>query len=117
MDISLNNLFGEGHWDWGHVFDCMMTTTCTSRPIPGASSQGTVMTDELFNSTIAQVEFSYAFKSLYNNSEWAKLAMGPLINDIRDRIVSAVANDSSKLDLVIYGNTKTTSALTIYRGQ
>jgi hypothetical protein len=62
-------------WTWDNALDCMMTTVCTGREMPGGSG-AVMMTDALFNATVDQIEFTYAYKSLYNNSLWAKTAMG-----------------------------------------
>ncbi len=86
---TLDTIFGAGYWDWDHVFDCLMTTVCTGNSVPDG------MNDVLFNATIAQAEFTYAYFSLYNDSQWSKLAMGNTAWHVRNNLQSAVQYNSS----------------------
>lgn len=77
MDAQLNDIWGKGQWSWYNSIDCLMTTTCTDRPIyGGVSTDGAVMNDKLFNDTVSNAEYTYSFNAMANNSFWSKLAMG-----------------------------------------
>lgn len=58
------------------------------------------MDQAIFNATIEQVEFAYAYLSLYNDSQWAKLAMGNTAWHIRTNLekmlnLNSATNESS----------------------
>jgi hypothetical protein len=44
--------------------------------MPDGSADTVLMTDAIFNQTVAQSEYTYAYMSLYNDSLWAKTATG-----------------------------------------
>lgn len=91
LNQNLTDIFGANMWSWNNVLDCLMTTVCTDRPIPdGSLDAGSIMTDTIFNATVAQSEFMYAFQSLYNNSQWSKLAMGQVSWHIRNNIENMI---------------------------
>eukprot|EP00600_Ochromonadales_sp_CCMP1393_P010783 CAMPEP_0175005836 /NCGR_PEP_ID=MMETSP0005-20121125/5522_1 /TAXON_ID=420556 /ORGANISM="Ochromonas sp., Strain CCMP1393" /LENGTH=485 /DNA_ID=CAMNT_0016261101 /DNA_START=82 /DNA_END=1539 /DNA_ORIENTATION=- len=80
LTSNLTALWGEGMWSWNNVLDCLMTTVCTGRDLPSASPDNSVqMSDAIFNATVDQVEYSYAYMALNNNSLWAKTGMGNTI--------------------------------------
>ncbi len=93
LNSDLDNILGKGQWSWNYVFDCMMTTVCSGRAIPDGRGE-IKMSDAIFNATIRQSEAEMAFLNLYNNSEYAKLAMGNTIWHIRKNIQNAVNNIS-----------------------
>ena len=98
---------GEGYWSWNYVMDCFETTVCTDRSIP-SSGDGDTMTDTLFNATIAQVEAAYAYRALYNNSWWSKLAMATTVLNIKNRIEAALNGDDDSYQFVVYAAHDTT---------
>lgn len=93
LTSELDDIFGAGYWTWYNVMDCMYTTVCTDQDIPSQSST-VEMTDALFNTTVIQAEFAYAYRCVYNDSEWSKLAMGNMIWWIKTRI-EAMTNATS----------------------
>lgn len=94
MDADLDTILGAGYWDWDTVMDCFETTVCTGRDIPDGTAE-TPMTDSLFNSTIAQAEYIWSYRALYNNSWWSKLAMGQTVYYIRERMNAAMTANSA----------------------
>ena len=73
---------------------------------------GAVMNQEIFNATIAQSETAYAYLCLYNDSQWAKLAMGNTVWHIRSNLETALQNSSANgtvpLKLAVFGGHDTT---------
>lgn len=70
------------------------------------------MSQEIFNATIAQSEAAYAYLCLYNDTQWAKLAMGNTAWHIRSNLEGAlnpsmVANGTA-LKLAVFGGHDTT---------
>lgn len=53
------------------------------------------MTQEIFNATIASEEYTQAYLNLYNNSQWAKLAMGNTAWHIKTNIENLINNSTS----------------------
>jgi len=86
LNTDLNVILGTGQWYWYYIFDCFMTTVCTNRQVPSGSANTVLMTDEIFNATIAQVEYQQSYLYLYNNSQYAKLAMGNTAWHVRTNI-------------------------------
>jgi len=70
-----------------------MTTVCTDRQMP-AGPASTPMTDAIFNATVAQVEYTYAFMALNNNSIWAKTAMGNIAWQMRNNLLNIVSGQT-----------------------
>lgn len=97
LTSSLDDIFGKGYWDWNHALDCLMTTVCTNRDVPDG------MTQDIFDDTVSTVEYNYAYKCLYNASQWAKLAMGEVAYDIRTRLQAAIDGDADAYSFVLYG--------------
>lgn len=93
LNIALNSIFGEGYWDWYHVLDCMMTTVCTGNALPDGTD--IPMTDSIFNATLDQVNFQEAYLNLYNDSQWAKLAMGNTAWHVRSNMENIIYNYST----------------------
>lgn len=115
LDAQLNAVLGEGYWDWNNIMDCFETTACTDRPLPSnatGATPGALMTDQLFNASIAHAESIWAFRALYNNSWWSKLAMGHPLWNIKTRMQAAASDtDTGSNDfyqLVIYAAHDTT---------
>jgi hypothetical protein len=84
---------------------------CTGRPLPSdstAATPGALMTDELFNASIAWAETIWAYRALYNNSWWSKLAMGRPLWNIKTRMQDAADGGDSYLQLVVYAAHDTT---------
>ena len=92
---SLTAIFGAGSWKWSDNLDCMMSTVCSGRSIPTLGPQ---MTDELFNNAVNYTEFQYSYKSLYNNSLYAKLALGRTAYEIRTNIEAALNSTVNSTD-------------------
>lgn len=93
LSNNLDQILGQGQWSWNYIFDCMMTTVCTGRPIPdGNAATGVTMNDAIFNATINQVAFQESYLNLYSDSEWAKLAMGNTAWHIRNYLVNRMDN-------------------------
>lgn len=82
--------FETGYWNWYTALDCMMTTVCTGRPLPDGSADTVLMTDALFNATVAQVEYTYAYPALYNDSLWAKTATGNTAWHMRTNLMGMI---------------------------
>ena len=81
------------YWSWGTALDCVMTTVCTGRALPDASPDGTVqMTDQIFNATVAQSEYTYAYQALYNDSIWGKFAVGNTAWHMKNNLQSIIDN-------------------------
>ena len=69
--------------------DCLMTTICTDRDLPDAVNDyaGEENNHDSMFRALAQVDIqSYNLMMKYNNSEYAKLAMGPLWAEIWENI-------------------------------
>lgn len=71
-----------------------MTTVCTGRPLPDGSADTVLMTDAIFNATVAQAEYSYAFMALNNDSLWAKTAMGNIAWHMRNNLQNMISGSS-----------------------
>jgi hypothetical protein len=113
LTTELNAILGEGYWFWDYVLDCFMTTVCTDRPIPsGNPSTGIVMNQAIFNATISAVEFTQDYLMSYNNSQWAKLAMGNTIWHSRTYLQSllnnSTANNTNPYKFVMFSGHDTT---------
>jgi hypothetical protein len=79
-----------GYWNWNTAMDCMMTTVCTGRALPDGSADTVLMTDAIFNATVAQSEYTYAYPALYNNSIWSKYATGNTAWHFRNNLQSMI---------------------------
>ena len=121
LTSQLDNILGQGYWNWYNVIDCFMTTVCTDREIPANQDTGAAVTDEIFNATITQVEYTYAYNSNYNHSRFAKLGMGHTIYEMRTRLQAAVSNDADAIKFGMWSAHDTSimpllSALLEYEG-
>lgn len=86
-----------------------MTTVCTDREIPsGSVEQGTIMTEELFNQTVAFSMTPMAFLNVWNNSEWAKLAMSNITYSVRTNIENLINNDDNQKKFALFACHDTT---------
>lgn len=76
-----------------------MTTVCTERPLPdgGNTPAQIYMNESIFNRTIAHFEWQYEYLNRYNNSQWAKLAMGNTAWHVRTNLLNIIYNSSSSL--------------------
>jgi 2-phosphoxylose phosphatase len=102
LEQDLNELLGDdGEWSWNYLMDCLMTTVCTGRQIPGEDAGR--FTQDLFDAAIASVEYTYAHKSLYNNSYFSKLAMINTASNIKERIVKSAQGSDDALKFALYG--------------
>jgi hypothetical protein len=94
------------------VIICTEHLACTGRPIPSnltAAVTGALMTDELFNTSISEVEYIYGYQLLYNNSLYSKLAMGNPLWKIKQRILAATtAGNEDFYQFVLIGAHDTT---------
>lgn len=97
LNFQLDNIFGAGAWSWQYTFDCIMTTICTNRPLPegGQTPAKVYMNETIFNNTLAHVEWQYAYLNRYNDSQWAKLAMGNTAWHVRTNLLNALYNSTS----------------------
>ena len=89
----------------------VIIAACTDRPLPSgatAATPGALMTDELFNASIAWAEQIWAYRALYNNSWWSKLAMGHPLWNIKTRMLAATDGGDDFLQLVVYAAHDTT---------
>lgn len=92
-----------GYWSWGTALDCMMTAVCTNRPLPSGSDSTVLMSEAIFNATVAQVEYTYAFMALNNNSIWAKTAMGNIAWQMRNNLLNIISGGTRyKMTCVFY---------------
>jgi hypothetical protein len=109
LNSDLNVILGgAGQWYWNYVFDCFLTTVCTNRQVPSGSPDTVLMTDEIFNATIAQVEFQQSYLYLYNNSQYSKLAMGNTAWHIRNNIQNILNNPTNGLKFAMFAGHDTT---------
>jgi 2-phosphoxylose phosphatase len=102
LEKRLESVFGslsEGEWSWRYLQDCLMTTICSGKMAHLPEN----LTQELLDETVEHMERTYGFKSLFNNSEYSKLAMANTAFKIRTRLESAVQADPSALKFVLYG--------------
>ena len=100
---ALNGILGdekEGYWTWYSIIDCFMTAVCNDYPIPANPVTGAVVDDAMFNATIENVEFTYEFNMINEQSKFAKLAMGHTIYEMRTRLQAAIDNED---DAIKYG--------------
>jgi len=97
LSQQLDDILGAGYWTWYNVIDCFMTTVCTGREIPANQETGAVVTDEIFNATISQVEYTYAYNSNYNNSRFSRLGMGHTIYEMSSRMQAAINNEAGAI--------------------
>lgn len=91
MVVFTLTLDSAGYWNWNTALDCMMTTVCTGRPLPDGSANTVLMTESIFNATVAQSEYSYAYPALYNNSIWAKYATGNTAWHMRNNLEGMIS--------------------------
>ena len=68
---------------------------------------GPQMTDDLFNAAVNYTEYQYSYKSLYNNSLYAKLALGRTAYEIRTNVESAL-NSTDYYKFVLFSGHDTT---------
>lgn len=99
LNYQLDNIWGAGYWSWYYTLDCIMTTLCTDRPLPdgGQTPAQIYMNETIFNRTLAHFEFQYEYLNRYNNSQWAKLAMGNTAWHVRTNLFNVLYNESSSL--------------------
>jgi len=97
LTTQLDDVLGSGYWTWYNVIDCFMTAVCNDYPIPDNPINNAKMTQKLFNDTIENVEYVYAYNSNYNNSRYSKLAMGHTIYEMRTRLEKAINNDNDAI--------------------
>jgi hypothetical protein len=97
LNSALDVIWGAGYWDWYNVYDCLMTTVCTDRPLPDGTAE-VPMNEAIFNATVAQAQYTMSFLNTYNHSQWAKLAMGNTAWHVRTNIENAIYNTSSSLN-------------------
>jgi ubiquitin-like domain-containing CTD phosphatase 1 len=84
-------------WTWDNVLDCLMTTVCTGRDVPGGSLQGdgAVMTQALFDQAVNQSTLSLSMLYLANNSQYAKLGTGNTAWHMRRFLESVLLNQTA----------------------
>jgi hypothetical protein len=77
----------------GDILDCLMTAICTDKDLPDAvndyeraTSRNDGDQDSMFQALAQADIMAYNLVMKYNNSEYAKLAMGPLWAEIMDNI-------------------------------
>jgi 2-phosphoxylose phosphatase len=105
LEKRLEEVFGSlstGDWSWRYLQDCLMTTLCTGKN----SNLPSNLTQELLDKAINHMERSYGFKSLWNHSEFSKLAMTNTAFKLRTRLEDAIREQSlhTALKFVLYGD-------------
>ncbi|OQR91851.1 hypothetical protein ACHHYP_04309 [Achlya hypogyna] len=80
---------------YNHVtlFDCLMTQTCTDRPLPHG------MTAELMLRSTTHEETTQLMQYLYKNNAYARTGMAAFVQRIRSRLQAAVAGQGPRLYL------------------
>jgi hypothetical protein len=68
-------------FEWRRAFDCIMEARCNGRPLPHG------ITEKMFNESVAYYESWNKINYNYNNAAFSKLAMRPLIREIRDQML------------------------------
>jgi len=92
----LSSLWGDGQWSWNLALDCLMTSVCSSREVPGAPSDGELldpmmmMTQELLDGIIARDELHSSFFLGYGDSIIAKTSSNKLARQLRSHLLQAV---------------------------
>lgn len=72
------------------LFDCMMTTICTDRPLPEQLGDYEVDNSTWFNRISTYHTRNHTFPFRYNDGEYSKLSIGPLWAEILDHVQSSV---------------------------
>jgi hypothetical protein len=105
LEVALNEMFGQGYWDWIYMIDCLMTAVCSGHNIPSgdSSTDGIQMTNELFKSLIGYQEFDNFYKFTYDDSYYSKLAMSNVAYMLRTRLEEAMRGDAHAMEFVLYG--------------
>lgn len=102
----LSSLWGAGQWSWSLALDCLMTSVCSSREVPGAGSDGEnpsnttmmmmmMMTQELLDDVIARDELHSSFFLSYGDSIIAKTSSNKLARQLRSHLQRAVRRDEA----------------------
>jgi len=90
---------GKGHWDWGSLIDCFMTASCTGNQVPSSAGY---MDQSLYDSAVAQSEFSYFWKMKWNRNQWPKLGMSDTLYNVRINADAAINNNEGYKKFVLY---------------
>lgn len=78
------------------LFDCLMTTICTDRPLPEQFGDYDTYKSTTFDQIATYHTRNHSFPLLYNNAEYSKLSIGPLWAEILDHITPVVGQTGSK---------------------
>lgn len=94
----ISAIFGTTSWTWNTILDCLMTTVCSDQQISdgNTTSKNENMSDEMFDAIVKEVEYSYSYAALFNNSLYSKLAMGNTAWHIRNNIENAIQTPTEK---------------------
>ncbi|KAF0686969.1 Aste57867_21261 [Aphanomyces stellatus] len=82
------------------LYDCLMTSKCTDRPIP--------FSDELFDLIVKREETTAIMQYLYEDRNIAKLGMKAFLESIVRRLQAATSATTRPLRLALYGAHDTT---------
>ncbi len=77
-----------GSFNWRMSLDCLMTTVCTGHEIPAA------IDDALFDKAVAHTSKIFELNYNFKESQYSRLAMGPLLLDIKDRFNLAIVSEA-----------------------
>lgn len=101
LNSQLDAIFGKYNWEWKDCLDCMMSAVCSGRPIPTGTS-GATMTEDIFNAAVKHIEYYTTYRASWNNSQWAKMAMGTLSYDIRTRLEVAISDPTVAYKFILW---------------
>ena len=100
LNKDLTALFGGlQYFHWDSVLDCVMTSVCTDTDISPVHTNGNiVMSDKLLYQIQMYHENEFGFLYLFNNSEFAKLALFDAIKDMKNHIQDMLMNTNTNTD-------------------
>ncbi|GMI38051.1 hypothetical protein TeGR_g4455, partial [Tetraparma gracilis] len=89
-----------GGADWTHALDCQMTAVCNDRPIPAAIDDFQSDDDNsIFNRITAHASWLHFAVYDYQDAEYAKIAMAPLLGNILKRSLLPSLTAATKADM------------------
>ena len=92
-------------YDWMHLTDCQMTSICNDRYVPPVLSDfKSDGDDSVFSRALDFATWQLGYVYLYNDAEYAKLSMGPLLADMLETSLIPSMSASSKDDILSGGN-------------
>jgi hypothetical protein len=109
LNQQLNSILGgPGRWLWPDVYDCFLTAVCANHSLPFGTNQSVLMTDAIYEKTIAQGLYDLVYLYTYNNSEFSKLAMGNTAWHIAQNIQQRIENSDEGLKFALFAGHDTT---------